>query len=91
MSIDSLDDTAFAPGRQNDFRFAAAEDLTRAVIVTPRDGDEFRGGEPVTVRDGTEPSCSSARGPAFRGRICDRVYDGLRNFQRHPSEETTGK
>lgn len=36
---------------------------------------------------GTTPS---ARGPAFRGRICDRVYDGLRNFQRHPTEETTG-
>ncbi|HEX6179345.1 MAG TPA: hypothetical protein VF057_13365 [Thermoanaerobaculia bacterium] len=36
---------------------------------------------------GTTPS---ARGPAFRARLCDRVYDGLRNFQRHPSEETTG-
>jgi hypothetical protein len=36
---------------------------------------------------GTAPS---KRGPAFRARICDRVYDGLRNFQRHPVEETTG-
>ena len=36
---------------------------------------------------GTAPSF---RGPVFRGRICDKVYDGLRNFQRHPTEQTTG-
>jgi len=36
---------------------------------------------------GTAPS---ARGPVFRGMICYRVYDGLRNFQRHPTEPTTG-
>src|SRR6266481_4269966 len=36
---------------------------------------------------GTAPS---ARGPVFRGLICYRVYDGLRNFQRHPTEPTTG-
>jgi hypothetical protein len=37
---------------------------------------------------GTAPS---ARGPVFRGLICYRVYDGLRNFQRHPTEQTTGR
>lgn len=36
---------------------------------------------------GTTPS---ARGQAYRGQICWKVYDGIRNFQRHPSEETTG-
>jgi hypothetical protein len=36
---------------------------------------------------GTAPS---ARGPVYRGQICWKVYDGVRNFQRHPTEETTG-
>jgi hypothetical protein len=36
---------------------------------------------------GTAPS---ARGPVYRGLICYKVYDGLRNFQRHPTEPTTG-
>jgi hypothetical protein len=36
---------------------------------------------------GTAPS---ARGPVFRGLICNKVYAGLRNFQRHPTEPTTG-
>jgi hypothetical protein len=36
---------------------------------------------------GTAPS---ARGPVFRGLICYKTYDGLRNFQRHPTESTTG-
>ena len=36
---------------------------------------------------GTAPSF---RGPVFRGQICDKVYDGVRNFERHPTEETTG-
>jgi hypothetical protein len=36
---------------------------------------------------GTAPSF---RGPVFRGQIADKVYDGLRNFQRHPTEPTTG-
>ena len=41
-------------------------------------------GDPIL---GTSPS---ARGPVFRGLICYKVYDGLRNFQRHPTEPTTG-
>jgi hypothetical protein len=36
---------------------------------------------------GTSPS---ARGPAFRGMICYKEYEGIRNFQRHPTEPTTG-
>jgi hypothetical protein len=36
---------------------------------------------------GTAPS---ARGQVYRGQICFKLYDGIRNFQRHPTEETTG-
>ncbi len=36
---------------------------------------------------GTAPSW---RGPVYRARIAEKVYDGLRNFQRHPNEPTTG-
>jgi hypothetical protein len=36
---------------------------------------------------GTAPSY---RGPVFRGMICRKVYDGIRNFQRHPTEPTVG-
>jgi len=36
---------------------------------------------------GTAPS---NRGPAFRGLICYKKYDGIRNFQRHPTEPTVG-
>jgi len=36
---------------------------------------------------GTAPSM---RGPAFRGLICYKKYDGIRNFERHPTEPTVG-
>ena len=36
---------------------------------------------------GTAPSY---RGPVYRGKICEKVYDNLRNFVRHPREETVG-
>lgn len=36
---------------------------------------------------GTAPS---ARGPVYRGRICEKRYDGLRNFVRHPTDPTVG-
>jgi hypothetical protein len=36
---------------------------------------------------GTAPSY---RGPVFRAKICEKRYDGLQNFVRHPSEETVG-
>lgn len=36
---------------------------------------------------GTAPSY---RGPCFRAQICVKKYDNIRNFQRHPTEPTTG-
>jgi len=36
---------------------------------------------------GTAPSL---RGPVYRGRICVKVYDGIRNFVRHPNDPTVG-
>lgn len=36
---------------------------------------------------GTAPS---ARGPVYRAHICEKRYDGIRNFVRHPTEETVG-
>jgi hypothetical protein len=36
---------------------------------------------------GTAPSY---RGPVYRAQICEKVYDNLRNFVRHPSEPTVG-
>jgi len=36
---------------------------------------------------GTAPSL---RGPCFRATICEKRYDGLRSFVRHPNEPTTG-
>lgn len=37
---------------------------------------------------GTSPS---ARGPVYKGLICYKKYDGVRDFQRHPNEPTTGR
>jgi hypothetical protein len=37
---------------------------------------------------GTTPS---ARGPAFRGQICYKVIDGIRNFERHPNDPLVGR
>jgi hypothetical protein len=36
---------------------------------------------------GTAPSY---RGPVYRGMICRKKYDGIRNFQRHPTDPTKG-
>ena len=36
---------------------------------------------------GTAPSM---RGPVYRAKICEKRYDGIRNFVRHPNEETVG-
>lgn len=36
---------------------------------------------------GTAPSY---RGPVYRAQICEKRYDGLRNFVRHPTQETVG-
>ena len=37
---------------------------------------------------GTGPS---ARGPVFKALICYKKYEGVRDFQRHPNEPTTGR
>jgi hypothetical protein len=37
---------------------------------------------------GTGPS---ARGPVYKALICHKKYDGIRDFQRHPNEPTTGR
>ena len=36
---------------------------------------------------GTAPSM---RGPVYRAHICDKRYQGIRNFVRHPNEPTVG-
>ena len=70
------------------------ENLKKAGLITVIGGPTPDGAEyvaHVTQKGfpilGTAPS---ARGPVFRGLICHRVYDGLRNFQRHPTEPTVG-
>jgi hypothetical protein len=35
-------------------------------------------------------SAPSYRGRALRGKICEKVYDGLENFVRHPTQPTVG-
>ena len=74
---------------------ATLRNLERAGLVTVKETVDPNGttsyvasatskGFPIL---GTAPS---ARGPVYRGQICWKVYDGLRNFQRHPTEETVG-
>jgi hypothetical protein len=68
--------------------------LERAGLLTiteKHDGDmtSFTGhptpkGFPIL---GTAPSL---RGPCFRAQICEKRYDGVRNFVRHPNEPTVG-
>jgi hypothetical protein len=68
--------------------------LERAGLVTVTDtssGDTAsytakvtKAGFPVL---GTAPS---ARGPVYRGQIASKRYDGIRNFTRHPQEQTVG-
>lgn len=69
-------------------RLASAGYLTVSGSETP-DSGEYIGrvtqkGFPIL---GTAPSM---RGPVFRGRICEKKYDGIRDFERHPTEPTTG-
>jgi hypothetical protein len=70
------------------------DNLKNAGLITVTGGPTAEGAEYIAHTTskgfpilGTAPS---ARGPVFRGLICYRVYDGLRNFQRHPTEPTTG-
>ncbi len=69
--------------------------LERAGLVTVTESDltadsatyvakVTRKGFPIL---GTAPSM---RGPVYRGLICQKRYDGLKNFVRHPTETTVG-
>ena len=68
--------------------------LERAGLVTVTEkvtGDSAEYIAKVTKKGfpilGTAPS---HRGPVYRATICEKVYDGLRNFVRHPTEQTVG-
>ncbi len=68
--------------------------LENAGLVTVKDtssGDTTSYTAKVTEKGfhilGTAPSF---RGPVYRGLICYKKYDGLREFQRHPTEPTVG-
>jgi hypothetical protein len=70
------------------------ENLRKAGLITVTGGPTADGaayfakttakGFPIL---GTAPS---QRGAVYRGLIAHRKYDGIRNFQRHPTEPTTG-
>jgi len=70
------------------------DNLQKAGLITVTGGPTADGAEYIahTTKKGFPilGTAPSARGPVFRGLICYRVYDGLRNFQRHPTEPTTG-
>lgn len=69
--------------------------LEKAGLVTVTESKRADGGmqyvAKVTQKGfpilGTAPSY---RGPVYRGQIAEKRYDGLKNFVRHPTEETTG-
>ena len=70
------------------------QNLERAGLITvvnTSSGDTTSYTTKVTAKGfpilGTSPSM---RGPALRGLICYKVYDGIRNFQRHPTQPTVG-
>jgi hypothetical protein len=83
---------------QDDYDKLALEtlrNLQRAGYLTVTEAHAADGTESYTGRVtpkgfpilGTAPS---QRGPCFRATICFKKYDGLRDFQRHPSEPTVG-
>ncbi|MFL6246013.1 MAG: hypothetical protein ACJ74H_08320 [Thermoanaerobaculia bacterium] len=68
--------------------------LERAGLVTVTEkvnGDSAEYIAKVTKKGfpilGTAPS---NRGPVYRATVCEKVYDGLRDFVRHPNEPTVG-
>jgi hypothetical protein len=70
------------------------DNLQKAGLVTVKpwqSGDRTGFEAAVTQKGfpvlGTAPSL---RGPCFRAKICEKKYDGIRNFQRHPSDPTIG-
>jgi len=70
------------------------ENLQKAGYLTVTGGPTADGAEYIAKATpkgfpilGTAPSF---RGPVYRGMIAHKKYDGIRNFQRHPTEPTTG-
>jgi len=86
-----------AKAPQDDYDVKALQtlrNLERAGFVTVielHDGDTTAYTAKVTPKGfpviGTAPS---ARGPCFRATICYKKYDGLRDFERHPTDPTVG-
>jgi hypothetical protein len=72
------------------------ENLKKAGYITYSGGPTPDGGEAWVAKVtpngfhllGTAPS---HRGPVYRGLIAFKKYDGIRDFQRHPNEPTTGR
>lgn len=72
------------------------ENLQKAGYLTYSGGPTADGGASYVAKVtskgfpvlGTAPS---QRGPVFRGLIAFKKYDGVRDFQRHPNEPTTGR
>jgi hypothetical protein len=72
------------------------DNLRNAGYLTYSGGPTPDGGEAYVAKAtpkgfpvlGTAPS---VRGPVFRGLIGFKKYDGIRDFQRHPTEPTTGR
>jgi hypothetical protein len=72
------------------------ENLRKAGLITVSGGPTPDGGAAYVAKVtpqgfhvlGTAPSM---RGAVYRGLICYKKYDGIRDFQRHPTEPTTGR
>jgi hypothetical protein len=78
----------------DDLALRTLRNLERAGLITVTEnvsGDSATYIAKVTKKGfpvlGTAPSY---RGPVYRAQICEKRYDGLRNFVRHPTEPTVG-
>lgn len=75
---------------------ATLRNLQRAGLVTVTENVSPDGSSAEYVAKVTDKgfrilgTAPSYRGPVYRGKICEKVYDGLREFQRHPTEPTVG-
>jgi len=86
-----------AKAPQDDYDVKALQTLRNperagfVTVIERHDGDTTAYTAKVTPKGfpviGTAPS---ARGPCFRATICYKKYDGLRNFERHPTDPTVG-
>ncbi len=71
--------------------------LERAGLVTLTESGDPEGGEYALLAKATREgfpllgTVPSARGPAFRARICQKRIDGMREFVRHPTDPTIAR